>query len=253
LAYAKLELRESVIPSWSLGPRVKALVRILAIETTTFTGSLALCEDDRLIGQSRLPSDSRSAQSLAPAIQAILAEHAWAVESLQLIAVVQGPGSFTGLRVGVTTAKTLAYAINAEVIGIDTLEVLANQAAATPGCIYPIVDAQRGQLFTACFHWRQGKPFPQRQSPTGISDLSAWLSALQPQDVVIGPVANKHAPQLQAIIPPANIIDCEPQAAVAARLAWRDYQLGRRDSLWTLLPHYHRSSAAEEKRAAQIT
>lgn len=228
-------------------------MRILAIETTTFTGSLALCEDDQLVGQARLPSDSRSAQSLAPAIHALLSDHAWPVNSLQLIAVVQGPGSFTGLRVGVTTAKTLAYAISAEVIGIDTLEVLAAQAGATTGCIYPIVDAQRKQLFTACFTWPEGAPFPDRKTPTAISDLPPWLSALQPHDVVIGPVANNLAPQLQAILPPANIVDCEPQASVAAKLAWRDYQLGRRDSLWTLLPHYHRSSAAEEKRAAQIT
>lgn len=228
-------------------------MRILAIETTTFTGSLALCEDDRLIGQSRLPNDSRSAQSLAPAIHALLSDHAWAVESLQLIAVVQGPGSFTGLRVGVTTAKTLAYASGAEVIGVDTLEVLAAQAGPTLGCIYPIVDAQRAQLFTACFDWPDGQPFPRRRTPTGINDLSAWLTALQPQDVAIGPIASKLAPQLQAIVPPANIIDCEPQATTAAKLAWRDHQAGRRDSLWTLLPHYHRASAAEEKRAAQIT
>jgi tRNA threonylcarbamoyl adenosine modification protein YeaZ len=252
-------------------------VRILAIETTTFTGSLAICEGDRLVGEARLPEGSRSAQSLAPAIQSLLASHAWAIGSLQLIAVVQGPGSFTGLRVGVATAKTLAYALGGEVIGIDTLEVLAAQAGPTPGRIYPVVDAQRQQLFTACFTWPADARFPLRQTPTAISDLAPWLSALQPHDIVIGPVANKLAPQLREIIPASNIVDCnivdcnivdcnivdcnivdcEPQAGIAAKLAWRDFQAGRRDSLWTLAPHYHRSSAAEEKaaekRAAQIT
>ena len=228
-------------------------MRILAIETTAFTGSLALAEGDRLIGEARLPSDSRSAQSLAPSIQSLLSVHDWPVASLQLIAVVQGPGSFTGLRVGVTTAKTLAYAIGAEVLGLDTLEVLAAQAGPTPGRIFPVVDAQRGQLFTARFEWREGAAFRARQSPTGISDLQSWISALQRHDVVIGPVSSKLAPQLANVLPAENIIACEPQARVAAQLAWRDYQAGRRDDLWTLLPQYHRPSAAEEKRAAQIT
>jgi tRNA threonylcarbamoyladenosine biosynthesis protein TsaB len=228
-------------------------VRILAIETTAFTGSVALAERDRLVGEARLPAEMRSAQSLAPAMDSLLAHVNWLVKSLQLIAVVQGPGSFTGLRVGVTTAKTLAYAIGAEVLGLDTLEVLATQARPALGHIYPVVDAQRGQLFTAQFDWPEGAAFPARVTATGISDLHPWLSALQPHDIVIGPVAARLAPQLQAILPPENIVDCEPQASFAARLAWRDYQAGRRDDLWKLLPQYHRLSAAEEKRAAQMT
>jgi tRNA threonylcarbamoyladenosine biosynthesis protein TsaB len=225
-------------------------MRILAIETTAFTGSLALAEDGQLVAQSRLPAELRSAQSLAPAIESLLAEQSWPVKSLQLIAVVQGPGSFTGLRVGVTTAKTLAYAIGAEVLGLDTLDVLASQASSTAGCIHPVVDAQRSQLFTARFAWPEGMQFPLRQTATGISDLPPWLAALQPADIVIGPAASKLAPQLQNTLPPESMITCEPSASAAALLAWRDYQAGRRDDLWSLLPQYHRLSAAEEKRSA---
>lgn len=228
-------------------------MRILAIETTAFTGSLALAENDRVVAQSHLPTNSRSAQSLAPSIAELLSNHGWSVDSLQLIGVVQGPGSFTGLRVGITTAKSLAYATGAEVLGFDTLEILAAQAMPTSGVIHPVVDAQRNQLFTARFEWPEGTTFPTRQSPTAVSDLSPGMGELRPQDIVIGPVASKLAPQLANILPPENVIACEPQASVAARLAWRDYQAGRRDDLWTLLPQYHRPSAAEEKRAAQIT
>lgn len=228
-------------------------MRILAIETTAFTGSLALAEDDKLVAESHLPSDSRSAQSLAPSIQSLLSDQDWPIDSLQLIAVVQGPGSFTGLRVGVTTAKALAYAIRTDVLGFDTLEVLAAQARRISGRIHPVVDAQRNQLFTACFEWPEGASFPARQSSTAISDLSPWLAALGPNDIVIGPVASKLKPQLSSVLSPENIIVCEPQASVAASLALRDFQAGRRDDLWKLLPQYHRPSAAEEKRAAQIT
>jgi tRNA threonylcarbamoyladenosine biosynthesis protein TsaB len=225
-------------------------VRILAIETTAFSGSLALLTDDRIVGEMRLPEKLRSAQSLAPAIESLLSDHAWPVDSLQLIAVVQGPGSFTGLRIGVTTAKTLAYAVGCDVIGIDTLEILAAQASPTAGQIHAILDAQRSQLFAAAFTWPAGVPFPLRQSATSVTDLPAWLLALRPQDAVIGPLVGKLSAQLSGLIAPVDMIESEPRATAAGRLAFRDYQAGRRDSLWTLAPHYHRSSAAEEKRAA---
>jgi tRNA threonylcarbamoyladenosine biosynthesis protein TsaB len=228
------------------------LTRTLAIETTSFTGGVALLYDDRVVAERRLPDDSRSAQSLAPAIQAILAEADWLVGSLNLIAVAQGPGSFTGLRVGVTTAKTLAYAIGAEVLGIDTLEVLAaqvGQASSPARSIHAILDAQRNQLFAATFTWLSDSPFPRRESATAISDLAPFLASLLPGDVVIGPVLPKIAGQLPDFIIQADPAPCEPQAATIGRLAYRDWQSGRRHSLWTLAPEYYRPSAAEEKRS----
>src|SRR5688572_22548430 len=118
------------------------MTRLLAIETTTFTGSIALLDEDRIVAEARLPDELRSAQSLAPAIQTLLSHAGWPVNSLNLIAVAQGPGSFTGLRVGVTTAKTLAYALEAEVLGVDTLDVVAAQAQPITGRIHPVMDAQ---------------------------------------------------------------------------------------------------------------
>jgi tRNA threonylcarbamoyladenosine biosynthesis protein TsaB len=225
-------------------------LRILAIETTAFTGSIALLEDDRVIAESRLPDELRSAQSLAPAIESLLANTGWPVSTLNLIAVAQGPGSFTGLRVGVTTTKTLAYAIGAEVMGIDTLEVLAAQAGESPARIHPVLDAQRGQLFTAAFTWSEGQAFPLRQSATAIADLSPWLAGLQRDDVVIGPVLTKLHSQIPDMVVRADSARCDPQAATVGRLAFRDYHAGRRDDLWKLVPHYHRLSAAEEKKPA---
>jgi tRNA threonylcarbamoyladenosine biosynthesis protein TsaB len=227
-------------------------VRILAIETTALSGSLALLEDDLVVSEAHLPEEMRSAQSLAPSIESLLNDRAWPIASLQLIAVVQGPGSFTGVRVGITTAKTLAYALSCEVMGIDTLDVLASQAAPAAARIHPIVDAQRGQLFTAQFTWPNGEPFAVRKSATAIVDLTPWLAGLHPGDVVIGPALGKISPQLPELLLSQNRVQCEASAAIAGRLAWRNFQAGRRDSLWTLAPHYHRLSAAEENRAAAI-
>ena len=87
-----------------------------------------MAEDGRVIGQRVLPEKSRTAQALVPAIRSQFDAAGWKPTDVQLIAVTQGPGSFTGLRVGITTAKTFAYAVSAQVIGVNTLLALAEQA-----------------------------------------------------------------------------------------------------------------------------
>ncbi len=231
-------------------------MRILAIETTSFTGSLALFEEDTLLAECQLPSQQRSAQSLAPTLQKFLAEQHCELSQLQLIAVAQGPGSFTGLRVGITTAKSLAYALGAEVLGVDTLAVLAHQAASgiagqTAGRWHAILDAQRNQLFAATFSRDSATAELRCISPTQIVDLAPWLEQLCPGDYVVGPVLGKIAAQIPAGITCVDQSLWEPQAASVGHLAWQEYSAGRRDDLWKLAPHYHRLSAAEEK-AAQV-
>lgn len=104
-------------------------MKILAIETTGVSGSVALADDGRVILARALRPETRSAESLIPAIRSVCAEANWSVREPELIAVAVGPGSFTGLRVGVTCAKILAWGIKAKIVGVDTLEALAFQAA----------------------------------------------------------------------------------------------------------------------------
>src|SRR5271163_2151267 len=98
------------------------MFRILALETSELTGSVAAAADGNVLAELQLDPQQRSAQSLAPAIRALLAQVGWQPADIDLLAVTIGPGSFTGLRVGVATAKVFAYACGAEVLGISTLE-----------------------------------------------------------------------------------------------------------------------------------
>jgi tRNA threonylcarbamoyladenosine biosynthesis protein TsaB len=229
-------------------------MRILAIETTAFTGSVALLEADRVRAERKLPDDSRSAQSLLPTIAALLRDESCTVEELDLVAVAAGPGSFTGLRVGITTAKTLAYARQIEVLGIDTLDVLALQAWGhhRGERVHAVLDAQRNQLFAAQFAGAGNDAFPTRLNETHIVDLDPWLASLRPGEWVVGPTVGKWCHRLPSGVGAADPECWHPQAGVVGRLAWRDYQLGRRDNLWRLAPQYHRASAAEEKAAGKI-
>ncbi len=105
-------------------------MRILALETSGKSGAVAAADGEKLLLTLELAATHQSARSLAPAIQRLLGAVRWQAADIELIALTLGPGSFTGLRVGVATAKVLAYATGAAVIGVNALEVIAAQAIA---------------------------------------------------------------------------------------------------------------------------
>lgn len=227
-------------------PAKGLFVRILALETTETIGSVALWTEGRLVVEQPLDAGMRSARSLAPTIRAILKTNGWHPRDVQLVAVTVGPGSFTGLRVGVTAAKTFAYAVGAEVMGFDTLEAIA---AGVPGEVQRVataVDAQRGDVVGATFA-RDADGWMRLQQPARLLAAGTWFAELPAGIAVASPVLAKLANRVPASV---NVLDPQywrPRAATVARLAWRDWQAGRRDDLWKLLPRYSRQSAAEEK------
>ncbi|HEY2827315.1 MAG TPA: tRNA (adenosine(37)-N6)-threonylcarbamoyltransferase complex dimerization subunit type 1 TsaB, partial [Pirellulales bacterium] len=170
-------------------------MRILAIETTDIAGSVALFEADQLIAGSDLDPQLRSAQSLAPGIAALLQNAGWQPKQVQLVAVAVGPGSFTGLRVGISTAKLFAYAIGAEVMGVNTLEVIAAQAPAEISALWAVLDAQRAQVFAGRFQ-REAVSSWRWDRHVALIDNTAWLASLSPGEAVSGPVLEKLKEQI---------------------------------------------------------
>jgi tRNA threonylcarbamoyladenosine biosynthesis protein TsaB len=221
-------------------------VRILAVETSGFSGSVAAADGQLLLGEITLLPRQRTGQALAPAIHDLLNQVGWKPTDVQLVAVTQGPGSFTGLRVGVTTAKTFAYAVGAEAIGVDTLEVLAAQIPTTGLTLSAVMDAEREQLFAATFASTDAASWTITES-TKIISRSEWIQSLPPDTIVTGTGLESLAEILPPHLRPASAELWRPQAAAVARIGWRDYQSGRRDDVWKLLPNYFRESAAVEK------
>jgi tRNA threonylcarbamoyladenosine biosynthesis protein TsaB len=227
--------------------------RILAIESSGRHASVATLWGDadgtRLIGQTLLSGDERTAQVLAPSIQQLLAAADWSPKSVELVAVTAGPGSFTGLRIGVTTAKAFAYAIGAEVLGINTLDVLALQAPPSAAPLWTILDAQRQELFAAKYVVTEQFSI-RTEVETCIIPQDEWLAALQPGDRVIGPALKRLVSRLPADVNVLGEQSWQPLAATVGQVAWKNYQVGHRDDVWKLAPNYFRLSAAEEKRLA---
>lgn len=239
-------------------------MRILAIETSDKTGSVAAMADGNLLAELILDHTQRSAQSLAPAMQTLLKQVGWLPNDVQLVAVSIGPGSFTGLRVGVTAAKVFAYAVNAEVLAVSTLEVIAANAqggtaglpssVVAPSPISVVIDAQRGELVVQTFVF-QPDGFPEAIGPEELLDADTWLARLDsqsPNQVVTGPGLARLVDRLPPAVQSLDPALWQPRAAVVGRLAIRYHAQGRRDDLWKLVPHYYRRSAAEEKWEARM-
>ena len=222
------------------------MFRILALETSELSGSVAAVADGKLLAELKLDPQLRSAQALAPGIKSLLRQVGWQPREIQLLAVTVGPGSFTGLRVGVATAKVLAYAAGAEVLGIGTLEAIAAAAPDEIAALSVAVDAQRGDVVAQRFR-RESGGWLQAVGDAALVPLQAWLAALPPGYAVSGPVLKKWTDPLPAGITMLDRGLWHPTAANVARLAYRDYLAGRRHDLWNLLPLYSRPSAAEEK------
>jgi tRNA threonylcarbamoyladenosine biosynthesis protein TsaB len=221
-------------------------MKILALETSGQSGSVALLDGKTIVGELSLPLDERNAKTLAPAVQEILASAGWQPSEIRLVAIAVGPGSFTGLRIGVTTAKTFAYAVRAEVIGVNTLEVIAAQTPPDVKRLAVVLDAQRQQIFAAEFARGSAGDF-ECVSDTAIVDNGIWLAKLDQSVAVSGPAIEKLGARLPASIVVVTRECWMPRAATVGHLGWRLHQVGQRDDLWRLVPQYFRRSAAEEK------
>ena len=225
-------------------------MRIIAIETSGRCGSVAALDGEtgeaRLIRQTPLGGDQRTAQALAPALRDLVTDAGWSPKSIELVVVAVGPGSFTGLRIGVTTAKTLAYAVGANVIGVNTLAALAAQAPPSAAPLWAVLDAQRQELFVARFDAdHRGNNAP--NCDTSIVAQDAWLASLKPGDHVIGPPLCRLTPLLPASVIAVPEESWQPTAAAVGRVAWQAHRAGHRDDVWKLGPNYYRPSYAEEK------
>lgn len=133
---------------------------ILGIETSGTIGSVAICSNGEVMAQHTFREGARHARDIMTGIDAVLKEARARTTDIDAIAVSEGPGSFTGLRVGVTCAKTLAYALGCKVTGVPSLEVLAQNVSQElmGGCEFtcPLLDARRSCVYWNLFQWEGG-------------------------------------------------------------------------------------------------
>jgi tRNA threonylcarbamoyladenosine biosynthesis protein TsaB len=221
-------------------------MRVLAIETSGRSGAIAAIEagpDESIVRhETILPTDRRTAQTLVPAIAELLAKCGWQANELELVCVAVGPGSFTGLRLGVTTAKTLAYAAGAPVAAVNTLAAIAGQSSADAARRWAVLDAGRNELFAACY------PDP---ATTQIVSIDQWLAQLRPGDAASGPPLRLLAARVPTKVVIAPESKWHPSATTIGRLGIAAHAKGLSEDPFQVVPQYYRKSAAEEKASSE--
>ncbi len=224
-------------------------MNLLAVETSGRAGSIALLQDgEEPIERSLNAGGRRHAQTLVADADALLAEAGLGPRHTDGIAVSLGPGSFTGLRVGIVFAKTFGWINRCPVVAVPTFRVVAEQAPPTADHICVVGDAQRGELFLAEFT-RRGGSLRQEHEIEILSAAEAH-ARLKPDSVLIGPGLTRFAPEFERTARLAMPDVWQPRAATLARLGKLAFDNGDIADPWQLEPLYVRRSAAEEKRDA---
>ncbi len=225
--------------------------KILAVDSSSMTGSVALCQGERLIAESLLNVRSTHSEKLLKQIDLLLAEAGWQPADLDLLAAVTGPGSFTGLRIGIATVKGLAQIIDKPVVGVSSLEMLAMNL---PLCSVPIcafLDARKQEVYSQLFQW--GKQGPVAVGTAQVLPPERLLRQLSGPVALVGDAVPLYRSLIDEILGPAALLPVmtahQPRAAQAAWLAWRDDQQGQAGTAEELLPTYIRPSDAELNRS----
>ncbi len=226
-------------------------MRLLGIETSTLMGSVALLDDDVVVAEYSLNVATTHSERLLVTIHRLLDESGSTLASLDGLAVAVGPGSFTGLRIGLATAKGLAFASDLPLVGVPTLDALAWGVpfAADPVC--PLLDAKKGEVYTALYRHRRGEM--ERLSDYRALSPDRLLSELEGPVCFLGDGVLPYRDQIvNAIGDRASFVPAArryPSGACVAELGARRLSEG---GVWdpaALVPLYIRPSEAELAKA----
>ena len=225
----------------------------LAFESSAKAASVALCEDGRLISQVIQCSGLTHSRTLLPMAEDLLKNAEMEMKQIDCFAVAQGPGSFTGIRIGIATVKGLAWAADKPCIGVSTLAAMAWNGVAAGGLICAVMDARRSEVYNALFRIEDGRPV--RLCPDRAISLSALTEELRERGeapFLVGDgtelaSAFFREQHLEHRVPPENL-RWQNAWGVAMEAAGKELCTSQE-----LLPVYLRLSQAERERQARLS
>ena len=226
---------------------------ILAFESSAKPASAALVKDGQLLSQYMQCSALTHSRTLLPMAEDMLKNAELRLSDVDLIAVAHGPGSFTGIRIGVSTVKGLAWAAEKPCVGVSTLEAMAWHGLAVGGYICPVMDARRSQVYNALFKIENGRPVRMTEDrPIALEELAKEVTALGAPVFLIGDGAALcfeyfTAHGVPCVMAPDNL---RWQDAWGVAMAAADKTPGNADEL---LPVYLRLSQAERERQERLS
>ncbi len=226
-------------------------MNIFGMDTCCMSATVAVMSDDRLISQIVQNNKKTHSQKIMPMIEFMLKEAELNLSELDAFAVAVGPGSFTGVRIGVATAKALAHGAGKPCIAVSALHALANNVEGFDGIICPILDARRGQVYNALFKGEGAERFTDDRA-ISIDDLCTELKTTDGNIIFLGDGVPVYEGKIKEALGPrarfAQRMQRMNLAASVAEIGYKKLILGETVSYDELSPVYLRLSQAERER-----
>jgi tRNA threonylcarbamoyladenosine biosynthesis protein TsaB len=226
-------------------PVPNPLPRVLIVESSDRVGQVAIAEGPAVVQVRALTETRRHARDLAPAVADLLAGRGWRPRDIDAVVVSRGPGSYTGLRVGIMSAKTFAYVTGCRLVAVDTFRAIASQSPPGVNRVDVLADAQQDKVYWQPLtrrgeHWEPAAPLV-------ICPFGDWLLRRDPAAAVTGPGLEKWldalSPDIARLPPEAR----HPTPASLLRLGLERLAMHEFDDPLSLEPLYLRPSAAEQQ------
>jgi len=224
-------------------------MKILAVDTSTKTGSVALVEDELLIAEYTLNVSETHSARLMPTIDRVLQDAAVAIDEIDALAIAIGPGSFTGLRIGLATFKGLALAAEKRLVAVPTLDALAASIPFSAHIVCPTLDARMGEVYAAFYRFKNETC--EKLSADMVLPVEAVFRDVRESVVILGDGIPLYRDRIVGLLRDRAIFAPErlwiPRAVNVAVLAKSRLDKGESDDIDTLEPIYLRKSEAERK------
>ncbi len=222
---------------------------ILAIDTSTQVSSVAVASKGRLEAEVTMQAKLTHSETLLPHIQEALAMASVKKEELEGVAVSVGPGSFTGLRIGLATAKAMSYALGLPLVGVPTLKAMAYHFPVSGLQLLPLMDAQKGNSYVEHYAWEHGRLMTKSEVRIlSVPELLSWAEELPDTVMLLGDVVEKRIEgkvrlPLNVMLAPFHLR--MPRAANVAACGLELLEQGQTGNVMNMEPVYVRRSEAE--------
>ena len=228
-------------------------MNLLAIDASGVAGSVAYIKAGKLVGEYYFCDKLTHSQTIMPMLEHMKSLIGIDLEEVDAVAVTAGPGSFTGLRIGVTAAKALALALEVPIVGVPTLDVIARAMYFTDYYICPIMDARRNQVYTALYKWCEETL--ERLTEHMATDMTEYLESLGAYEgkiIFLGDGVSVHKEHIKEVLGDRAVFApsfCNLQhASVLGVIAEELYKEGKAEDASTFVPMYLRKSQAEREK-----
>lgn len=226
-------------------------MKLLAVETSSKTASVALVSEEKLLGEFTVQTKFTHSQSLLPMVDQMLKQAGVSITEIDGFAASVGPGSYTGLRIGIAAVKAFGFALNKPVYGVGTLMAMIDQAKEKMGILLALVDARRDRVYVAGIQRDDnGEQVVLPQQAMEVGHLLAWIAEQSEPVYLMGEGAVRYRKELMTVQPTPQFLSARYATPTARTIAWQAYERlkhGEAADPDQLVPSYLAKTQAERE------